>query len=169
MNDSKKKRVSAWKEKAEFRLKNRKWLNYSSNIARRIAAVLEESEDLNQKKLAENLDVKPQYISKLLKGEENLTLETIAKLSSALGVELISFPDYKYSSTVPNFELEIAKSFFDFHIKTTEKVIVIDLKTDIKDCKHNTELLSEKKFSPQNGISFNNFIPAKKSELEMCN
>ena len=53
MNHLKQQKVSAWKEKAEFRLKNRKWLNYSSNIARRVAAVLEERKDLNQKSLPE--------------------------------------------------------------------------------------------------------------------
>lgn len=34
-----------------------------------------------------------------MKGHENLTLETIYNLSQALGIELISFPEYKYSST----------------------------------------------------------------------
>jgi transcriptional regulator with XRE-family HTH domain len=59
------------------------------------------------------LDVKPQYISKLLKGEENFTLETIPKLSTALGIELISFPAYKYSKPVDestesfNFEFQV--------------------------------------------------------------
>lgn len=113
MNHLKQQKVSAWKDKAEFRLKNRKWLNYSSNIARRVVAILEERKDLNQKSLAELLDVSQQYISKLLKGEENLTLETIAKLSTVLGVELITFPEYKYSKPVDesteflNYEFQV--------------------------------------------------------------
>ena len=91
------KRPSRWREKAEFRIKNRKWLEYSSQIARRVLAIIEDNEELNQIKLAELLNVKPQYVSKILKGSENLTLETIAKLSEALNVELITFPSYRYN------------------------------------------------------------------------
>lgn len=43
------------------------------------------------------LQVSPQRISKILKGQENLTLETIYKLSQVLNFELISFPEYKLS------------------------------------------------------------------------
>src|SRR5439155_22632291 len=78
----------------------RKQLRYSSNVARMVNAAIEDSEGLNQKKLAEQIAVSPQYISKILKGEENLSLETIAKLSVALGVELISFPEYEYSKHI---------------------------------------------------------------------
>lgn len=87
---------SNWKEKVAFRIKNR-WLEYSSQIARRILAAIEDNEDLNQAKLAKALDVKPQQISKIVQGQENLTLESIYKISKALGVELIRFPDYKYT------------------------------------------------------------------------
>jgi len=88
---------SNWKGNAEFRKAN-PWLReYSSQIARRILAVIEDDEDLNQTKLADLLNVKPQQISKIVQGTENLTLETIYKLSKGLGVELISFPEYKYS------------------------------------------------------------------------
>ena len=102
------KKPSGWLKKAQFRKENRKWLGYSSNIARRTYAAMEEKEGMNQKTLAEKLGVKPQYISKLLKGEQNLSLQTIGKLSEALGVELISFPEYKYSN-LPSIS-EIAKS-----------------------------------------------------------
>jgi DNA-binding XRE family transcriptional regulator len=84
-------------ENSAFRLKNKKWLKYSSNIARRIYVALLSDQKMTQKQLAEIIDVKPQYISKVLKGQENLSLQTIAKISDALGVELISFPDYKYT------------------------------------------------------------------------
>lgn len=75
------------------------WLRaYSAKIARRVLAAIEDREDLNQAKLAEALGVSPQQVSKIVQGKENLTLETIYKLSQALKVELISFPDYKYSA-----------------------------------------------------------------------
>lgn len=101
---------SAWREEAEFRFKNRKWLKYSGNIALRILAAIEDREDLSQTKLAELINVTPQYISKILKGHENLTLETIAKLSEALNVELISFPDYKYMLPIATLIKEKSKS-----------------------------------------------------------
>ena len=89
---------TTWREKAEHRRQN-KWQEYSSQIARRVLAVIKSKEDLNQAKLAEALGVTPQQISKIVKGQENLTLETIYKLSQALGLELISFPEYEYSIT----------------------------------------------------------------------
>ncbi|HVX50139.1 MAG TPA: helix-turn-helix transcriptional regulator, partial [Chitinophagaceae bacterium] len=46
------------------------------------------------KKLAEKIGVKPQNISKILKGDVNLTLKTIATLATELNTELISFPFY---------------------------------------------------------------------------
>ncbi|MDE3211772.1 MAG: helix-turn-helix transcriptional regulator [Bacteroidota bacterium] len=84
-------------DQASFRIKNRKWLRYSSNIARRILAVLEESDTIDRTILAKRLQVSRQYLSKVLQGGENLSLQTIANLSEALGVELITFPEYKDS------------------------------------------------------------------------
>lgn len=36
------------------------------------------------------MDVSPQYVNKIVKGKENLSLETIAKIEEALGISLIS-------------------------------------------------------------------------------
>ncbi|MBI1692334.1 MAG: helix-turn-helix transcriptional regulator [Bacteroidetes bacterium] len=91
------KKQSLYLEKASKRIENRKWLRYSSNIARRIFAAMKEKEGMTQKSLAEKIGVSPQYINILLKGKENLTLSTIATLSAALEIELISFPEYEYS------------------------------------------------------------------------
>lgn len=102
-----KNKPSGWLKKAKFRKENRKWLGYSSNIALRAFTAIEDIEGMNQKTLAEKLGVKPQYISKLLKGEQNLSLQTIGKLSEALGVELISFPEYKYSQPLLGVQNEL--------------------------------------------------------------
>ena len=83
---------TGWMDKARFRKKNKKWLEYSGAIARRVLVAIDAIEGMSQKKLAEQLNVSPQHVSKMLKGQDNLTLETIAKLSLALDVELISFP-----------------------------------------------------------------------------
>jgi len=46
--------------------------------------------------LAKILGVPSQEITRVVKGNGNLTLEAIYKLSKALGAELISFPQYRY-------------------------------------------------------------------------
>lgn len=87
-----------WLEKAKWRKKNRKWLRYSNKIALRVLACIEDNPGMNQGKLAEMLSVSKQQVNKIVQGKENLTLETIGKLSDALGFELITFPEFKYSS-----------------------------------------------------------------------
>ena len=74
---------------AEFRKANRDWLRKSKEIALSIHYYLR-TNHLTQKDLAEKMGVSPTYIGMLLKGSENLTLETITKVESAIGESLIS-------------------------------------------------------------------------------
>ena len=106
------KKQGTWAKDASFRIKNRKWLRYSHNISRRILAIIKDDDELKQKKLAEKIGVTPQRISRIVSGKENLTLETIAQISEALGVELISFPEYKHSKPIL-FSNEIIENFID--------------------------------------------------------
>jgi len=85
-----------WRIEAKER-REKKWLIYSSEIALRILALIENDEELSQAKLADTLKVSRQQINKIIQGKENLTLETIYKLSQALNFELITFPPYKDS------------------------------------------------------------------------
>lgn len=48
---------------------------------------------MTQKELADKLNCSQQYVSLLLKGAENLTLETIAKIEEALDFRLITVSD----------------------------------------------------------------------------
>ena len=48
---------------------------------------------MTQAELANRLNVSRQHISKIVKGQENLTLETIAKIEEVLGVVLIAIPE----------------------------------------------------------------------------
>ena len=41
------------------------------------------------KALAERMDCTQQYVSKILKGKENMSLDTLSKLEDALGISLI--------------------------------------------------------------------------------
>src|SRR5438874_772549 len=88
---------ATWSEKAKYRAINKKWLGYSGRVALRIMSAMEDIPNMNQKKLAEIAGVSAQHVSKIIKGKENLTLQTIAKFSDILGVELISFPSFKYN------------------------------------------------------------------------
>lgn len=82
---------STWRQEAEWRSTNESWLSDSFNIAVRVLSTLR-TKGMTQKELAEKMNVSPQFISKIVKGQENLSLETIAKLSHALGVQLIHVP-----------------------------------------------------------------------------
>lgn len=114
--------TSTWSDDADFRLKNHKWLRYSGNVAIRALAAIEDKEGMTQKQLAEIMGVSPQQINKILKGHENLTLESIAKLSEALGVELISFPEFKYSAlTRPAAPATLKKTVAAKKLKKTRK------------------------------------------------
>jgi len=91
---------SKYLQNAKFRIENKKWLSYSSNIALRVLAALEENENMTNESLAQMIGVSPEYLNKILKGQENLSLETIAKLSEALNVELITFPKFLFDQPV---------------------------------------------------------------------
>ena len=85
---------SKYLQNAKFRIENKKWLSYSSNIALRVLASLEENENITKETLAQMIGVIPEYMNNILKGQENLSLDTIAKLSEALNIELITFPKF---------------------------------------------------------------------------
>jgi transcriptional regulator with XRE-family HTH domain len=82
-------RSEAAKESARTRRENREYLRMSQDIALCIHYYLRKS-NMTQKELADKLGVSPVYVGRLLKGGENLTLETICKLQNVLGQDLIS-------------------------------------------------------------------------------
>ena len=79
---------SAWRPKAEFRRKNRQWLNKSAGIAQLVLTELK-SKDLSQSELGERMRASQKQISNIVKGRENLTLETISRLEIAFGIEIL--------------------------------------------------------------------------------
>ena len=80
-----------WRENAIYRLENSRWLRRSQKIA---MEMLDRMDFLgvNQKELAQRMGCSPQYVSKILKGKENLSLETISKIEDALEMEFQSVP-----------------------------------------------------------------------------
>ena len=82
---------SDWMQQVEYYEKNRDWLDKSAEIAVRILSTLSRL-SLSQKDLAERTGVTPQYINKVAKGRENLSLETISKIEKALQIRLVEIP-----------------------------------------------------------------------------
>lgn len=79
---------SKWREKAEWRQKNKSWLRFSQQIAIKMLEKMNEM-GLTQKALAERMDCSQQYVSKVLRGQENLSIETICKIEDALEIMLL--------------------------------------------------------------------------------
>ncbi len=72
----------------QFRRENSLWLRESGRIAVKVLLALKK-QGLSQKDLSNQMSVSPQYINKLVKGRENLTLETIVKLQDILQIEIL--------------------------------------------------------------------------------
>ena len=83
---------SKWHEKEEERrrAKEEGWLRYSRRIAIKIAMAMKQ-QNITRQDLSERMGCSPHYISRLLKGEENFSLETICKLENALNVPILQY------------------------------------------------------------------------------
>ena len=79
---------SRWREDALWRKENEFWLKYSRFITLKVLQAMEEKK-VTQVQLAERMGCTQQYVSNLLKGSSNMTLETIAKLEKALEIDII--------------------------------------------------------------------------------
>ncbi|MFH1121899.1 MAG: helix-turn-helix transcriptional regulator [Bacteroidota bacterium] len=82
------KKDDSWLKAAEWRQKNEYWLRVSQDIAIKILSYLR-SKNMSQKDLAALLEFSPQHVSKILKGKENLTIESICRIERALQIKLI--------------------------------------------------------------------------------
>ena len=78
----------AWKKQAQTDLEEWDWKQYSFQIAIKARSVMAQK-GITQKQLAEAMGCTQQYVSLILKGNLNLTLETISKLEKSLGFDLI--------------------------------------------------------------------------------
>ena len=80
---------SKWREKTEWRMKNKLWLYYSQHIAMMMLDQMEKL-NINKEQLSKLLDCTQEYVSKILKGQENLTLETMAKIEQCLKIQIFN-------------------------------------------------------------------------------
>lgn len=104
-------RESGWLEKAKWRQENEDWLDISFNIAVKMLSTLNSNKKANifsrnQRELAEAMGCSAQYVSKLLKGKENLQIETICKIQRILNINLIEVPKAAIKNTI---DYEVSK------------------------------------------------------------
>ena len=79
---------SHWRKDAQWRRDNEYWLKYSRCITIQVLKAME-VQSVTQVELARLMGCSQQYVSNLLKGSSNMTLETIARLENALSIDLI--------------------------------------------------------------------------------
>lgn len=82
---------TGWRERAEWRRANRSWIRRSQEIAVLMLDQMSKMH-LTQTAVAERMGCTQQYVSKVLKGQENLSLETITKIEEALDLTLLVRP-----------------------------------------------------------------------------
>ena len=88
LNANRKGAPGQWKEEALQEQSRYYWQRYSYGIAIKSRKRMKDL-GMTQKELAEKMNCSQQYVSTLLKGQENLTLETIAKLESVLNLDFL--------------------------------------------------------------------------------
>ena len=113
LNKYKSDTASKWREEAEYRRRNARWLRYSAMISLQVRDRMSEI-GMTQVVLAEKLGCTQQHVSMLLKGKSNMTIETISKLEEALDFDIIGnalIPVDGYSqSTLPSRNVYLSDS-----------------------------------------------------------
>ena len=118
---------SRWREDAQWRRDNEYWLQYSRYITLQVLRAMDE-QSVTQVELAKRMGCTQQYVSNLLKGCSNMTLETIARLENALSIDLIKSAFtyvHGYGSPVssrPQYLNDSAGEELDPDIKTSDYV-----------------------------------------------
>jgi len=82
------------------------------NLAKRLGArikALRKSRGLSQEQLAEKTGITPKYLSRLEVGQQNPSIETLAKLTEALDVELWELCDVGHEETQKELQETLRK------------------------------------------------------------
>ena len=69
-------------------MQNKSWLRHSQRIAVKMLEKMDEL-SMTQKQLANMMGGSQQYVSKVLKGQENLSLETMSKIANCLKLSIL--------------------------------------------------------------------------------
>ena len=119
---------SRWREDAQWRRDNEYWLKYARYITLQVLRAMDD-QSVTQVELAKRMGCTQQYVSNLLKGSSNMTLETIARLENALNIYLIksaltyvSGYGSPITSSRPQYLSDSAGEKLDPEIKTSDYV-----------------------------------------------
>jgi len=113
INEIAEKEPSKWLEEAEESIDSFEWRMKSARISLRILNEIKArkiSHEMSQKILAEKMGVSPQYVNKILRGQENLSLETICKIEKALGITLVEIPLNTETEKTNEFVIRLANT-----------------------------------------------------------
>ncbi|MXV38311.1 helix-turn-helix domain-containing protein [Flavobacteriaceae bacterium Ap0902] len=102
-------------QQAKWRNANREWLKESHKLALKILMALDEK-NMNQKDLAEATGKSPQYINKLLKGNEKFGFEILVKIQNTLNIGLLS--TFEPTARIKEFVVEEKLKMQRFHAST---------------------------------------------------
>lgn len=116
---------SGWLAKAQWREDNKDWLDRSAKIAIKILSKLRNNRNegkspSSQIELAELMGVKPQQVNSIVKGIENLQLQTISRIEAALGIQLVEVCKTYEATTQVNINSKpFANSISEEYIMTS--------------------------------------------------
>ena len=82
-------RIVTFVAEARWRQENEIWLRMSRSVALSLVDYMQEN-NLSRADLAGELGVSAQYLSRILSGTENLSLKSVAKIESRLGVSCLT-------------------------------------------------------------------------------
>jgi transcriptional regulator with XRE-family HTH domain len=97
---------SDWLDKFLYYKTNKSWLEKSALVAINVLEAIK-AKGWSQKDLAEKMKVSAQQVNKILKGQQNLTFETISKLENALDISIMKIIDFKPVTEIKTSAIQI--------------------------------------------------------------
>lgn len=137
---------SGWLDKFLYYKANKSWLDKSAMVAVNVLEALK-AKGWSQKDLAQKMKVSAQQVNKILKGQQNLTFETISKLETALQISLMEIIEYK---PVAEFKTSATQ------IKSVEKKLSNELVTMVLEDFHFSDNFKQKA-GAQMDVVYNQF------------
>ncbi len=110
---------SKWKEVARWNRLHAEALHDYAIIAARILQALK-NRGLKQADLAKLLDVTPQALTRIVKGRQNLTLQTIRRIEDVLNISLISV--HKKDSAILQDKVKFVPVQIHLHYRLTSRI-----------------------------------------------
>ncbi|OYU79737.1 MAG: hypothetical protein CFE23_12595 [Flavobacterium sp. BFFFF1] len=143
-----------WIKEAKARVQNEEDLDVAFSIAVKILRAMK-TKNLSQKQLGELFDVSPQYISKLLKGKQNLTINSANKFGRLLGIKLLEVPkDFDVQPKKVIFKyiymdhpVEISK--LSSYARNQPKPYIAQKPTEMRPSNHNLKHFTAQQLWPQ--------------------